>query len=150
MNTLMNIFTYGSLMFEPVWSTVVVGTYARRKARLFGYQRRKLKGETYPALIPGKHLDFVDGIIYFDVDSKDKVRLDRFEGAYYTKKMETLTLTDNRLVTAQVYVFRPEYQALVDEESWSPEWFEKTGIHNFMAAYEGYKWIHSTTGEKKS
>jgi gamma-glutamylcyclotransferase (GGCT)/AIG2-like uncharacterized protein YtfP len=145
----MNIFTYGSLMFGRVWSAVVTGTYVKTQARLFGYQRRKLRGETYPALIPGAGEDYVDGIIYFDIDSNDSHRLDQFEGAYYTKKLETCTLTDSRLVPAHVYVFRPEYNALVEEEAWSPEWFEKIGIQSFMAAYRGYDRINPTDGGKK-
>ena len=147
---LMNIFTYGSLMFGRVWSTVVNGIYAQSQARLFGYQRRKIRGETYPALITGAREDYVDGIIYFNIDSSDRHRLDQFEGAYYTKKLETCTLPDSRLVSADVYVFRPEFSGLVDEETWSPKWFENIGIHSFMAAYGGYDWIKPNADMKKT
>jgi gamma-glutamylcyclotransferase (GGCT)/AIG2-like uncharacterized protein YtfP len=146
----MNIFTYGSLMFEQVWSTVVNGTYSRSKARLFGYQRRKLSGETYPALIPGTRDDHVDGIVYFKIDPNDRERLDQFEGVYYAKKLETCILPDQRLVSAYVYVFKQEYSALVGEDSWNPEWFERIGIHRFMAAYGGYNWIRPTASTKET
>lgn len=145
----MNIFTYGSLMFERVWSTVVSGTYVKAHSRLCGYQRRRLRGETYPALIPGARDDYVDGIIYFDIDPNDRHRLDQFEGAYYKKKLETCTLADSRLVSAHVYVLRPKYNALVGEECWSPEWFGKTGIQSFMAAYGGYDRISPSADRKK-
>ncbi len=140
----MNIFTYGSLMFDRIWSVVVNGTYLKTKARLFGYQRRKLRAEAYPALIPGQTSDYVDGIIYFNVDSNDRDRLDQFEGAYYIRTLETCKLPDNRSVSAQVYVFRTEFRTLVDEEEWNPEWFEKVGIHRFIGAYSGYGWIKSS------
>ncbi len=144
----MNIFTYGSLMFDQVWSKVVKGTYTKTRARLFCYQRRRLSGETYPALIPGSRDDYVDGIVYFNIDPTDSKRLDRFEGIYYAKKLVTCILPDGRLVSAHVYVFKQEYSALVDEESWNPEWFESIGIHRFMAAYGGYDWIESTRSKK--
>lgn len=140
----MNIFTYGSLMFGRVWSIVVTGHYSKSQARLFGYQRRKIKGESYPALIPGDRHDFVDGIIYFKIDSRDRIRLDNFEGIYYTKRQETFRLSSHQMERAQVYVFKPEYRTLVDEEPWDPEWFKKVGIHDFMAAYRGYDRIHPT------
>jgi gamma-glutamylcyclotransferase (GGCT)/AIG2-like uncharacterized protein YtfP len=140
----MNIFTYGSLMFRRVWSIVVTGHYSTSQARLFGYQRRKIKGETYPALIPGKQHDFVDGIIYFKVDLKDRIRLDNFEGHYYTKIQESFRLSDQQTVRAQVYVFKPEYRGLVEKEPWNPEWFKTSGIHDFMTAYRGYNRIHPT------
>ena len=140
----MNIFTYGSLMFRRVWSMVVTGQYCKSQARLFGYQRRMIKGETYPALIPGGRGDFVDGIIYFEVDSRDQKRLDKFEGSYYTKRQETFRLSNHQTVIAQVYVFKPEYRALVENKPWNPEWFKETGIHDFMTAYRGYNRIHPT------
>ena len=140
----MNIFTYGSLMFKRVWSMVVTGHYFKSQARLFGYQRRMIKGETYPALIPGGRSDFVNGIIYFEVDSRDQDRLDKFEGRYYTKIQETFRLSNHQTVSAQVYVFKPEYRALVENKPWNPEWFKETGILDFMAAYRGYNRIHPT------
>ena len=121
---------------------VVTGHYSKSQARLFGYQRRKIKGETYPALIPGGRTDFVDGIIYYEVDSRDQNRLDKFEGNYYTKKQETLRISNHQNVSAQVYVFKPEYRILVDKEPWNPDWFKETGIRDFMAAYRGYNRIH--------
>ena len=145
----MNIFAYGSLMFEQVWAVVAKGSYATTKARLFGYQRRKIKGETYPALIPGSPDDIVDGVIYLDVDAIDRDRLDRFEGMYYAKKLETFTISCTRKLSAYVYVFKQDFNALVEEESWSPKWFEKVGIHKFMAAYSGYGWIDPAAGGKK-
>ena len=139
----MNIFTYGTLMFGRVWSAVVKGTYERKEARLFGYQRRKIKGEMYPALIPAGQNQHVDGIIYFGVGSSDMGRLDHFEGDYYAKKGVVCQLPDNAPVSAQVYLFRPEYRSIVEEETWTPEWFEKFGIHRFTGAYEGYNRIET-------
>ena len=135
-------------MFRRVWSMVVTGQYLKSQARLFGYQRRRIKGEAYPALIPGVRSDFVDGVIYFEVDSRDQSRLDKFEGSYYTKIQETFQLSKHQTVSAQVYVFKPEYRELVDNKPWNPEWFKETGISEFMAAYRGYNRIHPTDDDE--
>jgi gamma-glutamylcyclotransferase (GGCT)/AIG2-like uncharacterized protein YtfP len=146
----MNIFTYGSLMFEQVWTVVVAGTYRKTNARLFGYQRRQIRGEAYPALVSGTADDQVDGVVYLDVGQRDAARLDRFEGAYYGKRKETCSLPDGSGISAWVYVFKEEFAELVEPQTWDPEWFEKNGIHTFMAAYQGYRWIDEAAEEPQS
>jgi gamma-glutamylcyclotransferase (GGCT)/AIG2-like uncharacterized protein YtfP len=128
-------------MFEPVWRAVVSGTYCKEAAYLLGYQRRKIRGELYPALVPGKTTDRVDGVIYLDVDRRDAARLDRFEGEYYTKRKEICTLSDGGRMSASTYVFREEFFDFVAAESWDPAWFEQKGMADFMASYRGYRWI---------
>lgn len=145
-----NIFTYGSLMFERVWTVVVAGTYRKTNARLFGYQRRQIRGEAYPALVPGTADDQVDGVVYLDVGQRDAVRLDRFEGVYYTKKNAVCSLPDGSRISAWVYVFSDKFIDLVEAQAWDPTWFEKNGIHAFMTAYQGYRWIDETTDETDS
>jgi gamma-glutamylcyclotransferase (GGCT)/AIG2-like uncharacterized protein YtfP len=146
----MNIFTYGSLMFERVWTVVVAGTYRKTNAQLFGYRRRQIRGEAYPALVPGMMADRVDGVVYLDVGPRDAVRLDRFEGAYYGKKKEVCSLPDGSRISVWVYVFKETYVDLVKPQTWDPEWFEKEGIHSFMAAYQGYRWIDEAADAPES
>lgn len=146
----MNIFTYGSLMFERVWTVVVAGTYRKTNARLFGYQRRKIRGEAYPALVPGTAGDRVDGVVYLDVGQRDAARLDRFEGSYYSKKREICSLPDGSRISTWVYVFKEKFADLVEPQTWDPEWFEKKAIHTFMAAYQGYRWIDDSADASKS
>jgi gamma-glutamylcyclotransferase (GGCT)/AIG2-like uncharacterized protein YtfP len=145
----MNIFTYGSLMFERVWTVVVAGTYRKTNARLFGYQRRKIRGEAYPALVPGTADDRVDGVVYLDVGQRDAVRLDRFEGSYYSKKKERCSLPDGSRISAWVYVFKEKFVDIVDPQTWDPEWFEKNDIHTFMASYQGYRCIDESADASK-
>ena len=146
----MNIFTYGSLMFERVWTVVVAGTYRKTNARLFGYQRRKIRGEAYPALVPGTADDWVDGVVYLDVGQRDAARLDRFEGSYYSKKREICSLPDGSRISTWVYVFKEKFADLVEPQTWDPEWFKKKAIHTFMAAYQGYRWIDDSADASKS
>ena len=137
-------------MFKRVWTVVVAGTYQKTNARLFGYQRRKIRGEAYPALVPGAADDRVDGVVYLNVGQRDAVRLDRFEGAFYSKIKESCSLPDGSRISAWVYVFREEFADLVEDRTWDPVWFEKNGLHAFTTAYQGYRWIDDAAGEPES
>ena len=134
-------------MFDRVWSVVVEGTYRKTDARLYGYQRRKIRGETYPALIPGTDADQVTGVVYLNIGQRDVARLDRFEGAYYSKKEAICLLPNGSRMSAWVYVFNDKFIDLVEPQAWDPTWFEKNGLRAFMTAYQGYRWVDDTTDE---
>jgi gamma-glutamylcyclotransferase (GGCT)/AIG2-like uncharacterized protein YtfP len=86
-------------------------------------------------------------VIYLNVGQRDVERLDRFEGVYYTKKNEVCSLPDGSRISAWVYVFSDKFIDHVEAQAWDPTWFEKNGIHAFMTAYQGYRWIDETTDE---
>ncbi|MCX5753855.1 MAG: gamma-glutamylcyclotransferase, partial [Candidatus Krumholzibacteria bacterium] len=46
----MNLFTYGSLMFDEVWSRLVRGDYLQRPGRLHGFTRRQVCDDVYPVI----------------------------------------------------------------------------------------------------
>jgi gamma-glutamylcyclotransferase (GGCT)/AIG2-like uncharacterized protein YtfP len=133
-----HVFTYGSLMFDRVWSKVVGGKYEKVGARLYGYKRRKIRGEIYPTVLPGASGDYVDGIIYLNVSKSDVKTLDTFEGEYYQKEMAECGLSDGGNIAAWVYVFKERYRNLVEDEPWDPVGFLEDGIHTFFASYEGF------------
>jgi gamma-glutamylcyclotransferase (GGCT)/AIG2-like uncharacterized protein YtfP len=89
-------------------------------------------------------------VVYLDVGQRDAVRLDRFEGAYYSKKKESCSLPDGSRISAWVYVFKEKFADIVDPQTWDPEWFEKNDIHTFMASYQGYRWIDESADASKS
>ena len=45
-----HVFTYGSLMFDRVWSRVVCGTYPAAAATLSGFRRQRVLDQDYPSL----------------------------------------------------------------------------------------------------
>ena len=134
----MNIFTYGSLMFDAVWARVIGVDYAKIKARVHGYRRRALKGYTYPALIPGYEDDFVEGVVYLKVNRKDVKTLDRFEGKYYRRRLLPCSLADGSSVDAGVYLFKKEYHQMLADKPWDAGEFESVGIQTFLAKYKGF------------
>lgn len=133
-----NVFTYGSLMFEPVWTRVVQGRYRSTAARLFGYVRKKVREEEYPAVVPAEAEAEVHGVLYLNVALYDLQRLDRFEGPRYRRRQTALILPDGGRSPGFVYVFREKYRDQLDSEEWDPQEFSRTGIYKFLNHYEGF------------
>jgi len=132
----MNVFTYGSLMYDRVWSRVVTGQYARRNGVVQGFQRLQVKNGPYPGLIKGKGK--VEGVIYFDVSSEDMTRLDQFEGELYRREAVEVNCGDGRFVPAAVYLIQDQFKDVLAGE-WSKVQFEQHGLAEFEAKYGGFE-----------
>lgn len=139
MDSVLNVFTYGSLMFHKVWVKVVRGTYENVDARLYGYRRTKVKDEPYPCVFPAAKADYVEGKVYLDVANEDIGALDRFEGEYFQRELQDCELTDGRKIIACVYVFKKQYMSLIQDEDWDPDWFSRIGMCSFLAEYKGFQ-----------
>jgi len=127
-----HIFTYGSLMFEEVWSRLVKGVYTRAPALLEGYTRRCVKNEEYPVVFEAN--ESVKGVLYYDVEPYDIARLDAFEGEYYERKSILL----HNCVDAEVYVLKKAYFDIIDDRKWDEEAFAQEGIKRFCESYKGF------------
>jgi gamma-glutamylcyclotransferase (GGCT)/AIG2-like uncharacterized protein YtfP len=119
-----NVFTYGSLMFEPVWHSVCAGTYETTKGRIQGFNRYRVADQTYPALIPELN-GSVDGLIYLNVSPEDLARLDLFEGAEY-RRVSATSLGLN----VEVYEFLPLQRVV--KVPWDVDNFAGHGLSKFL------------------
>lgn len=134
----MNIFTYGTLMYDAVWQRVIGVDYEKVQARIHGYRRRAIAGEAYPALIPGEENEVVDGVLHIAVKAADVDRLDRFEGDYYRRIRLHCRLADGRLIEAAGYRFKDKFQHMVEDRPWDIPAFESSGINRFLSSYRGF------------
>jgi gamma-glutamylcyclotransferase (GGCT)/AIG2-like uncharacterized protein YtfP len=134
-----HLFTYGSLMFEAVWSQVTGGRHASLPARLPGYRRRGLQGEVYPAIIAGGPDDAVADVLYLDLDATDIRALDEFEGELYQRRAVTCRTDAHGVIAAQTYVLKDEYRHLLGDADWDPDGFARHGLAQFIADYRGFK-----------
>lgn len=127
-----HVFTYGSLMFDAVWSRVVAGRYAALAARVDGLRRHAVRGETYPGAVraPGAS---IEGRLYLDVDAADVLRLDAFEGPDYQRVVVPAVTADGATVDAGVYLYLPTDRLL--DADWDVEGFARDGIVRFMRAF---------------
>lgn len=132
-----NVFVYGSLMFDDVWNRVVQCSYGKRTAVLSGYKRLSVKGETYPGLVASPD-GSVEGMVYLDVTTQDMQRLDRFEGEYYKKIPVTVTADDDRVLDAEVYLFKQSYKNMLSDTPWDPVHFKAHHLRQFIAKYSGF------------
>jgi gamma-glutamylcyclotransferase (GGCT)/AIG2-like uncharacterized protein YtfP len=137
-----NLFTYGSLMYSPVWEKIVrdsgAETYANQLGRIDGYSRHAVMGETYPGVIPAPG-GSVRGRVYFNLSSADLARLDNFEGPDYERIEVSVVLDAGKtgqaesVVQAGLYLYR--HQDRLTPQDWSTDWFEREGMAKFLATY---------------
>ena len=130
----LHVFTYGSLIFAPVWQRVVRGRHAHRAARLHGFERRAVRGRTYPAIV-ARDGGSVDGMLHLDVDDGDLRRLDVFEGDEYERRTVVVRLLDGSACTvpAQAYAWRDPGELLAHD--WDSAWFERHALDAFLQTY---------------
>jgi gamma-glutamylcyclotransferase (GGCT)/AIG2-like uncharacterized protein YtfP len=129
-----HLFTYGSLMFAPVWSRVAKRLYRNSEETIQGFARYQVIGEEYPAVIPEPTRPQLQlsGRVYWDVDANDLASLDRFEGEDY-ERINTLTVTGE---TVALYVYLRAEK--ICERGWDPQWFVDVGMPRFLARYPGF------------
>jgi gamma-glutamylcyclotransferase (GGCT)/AIG2-like uncharacterized protein YtfP len=134
---MMNVFVYGSLMFDIVWNTLIINRYQKIDARLDDFKRMEVKGEVYPGLIAAEG-GVVDGLLMLAMRQADILVLDSFEGEYYARSEVVVSASDGRLIRAQTYVFRDKYRYLLANAEWDIEEFSSKGINTFLMEYEGF------------
>ena len=131
------LFAYGTLMCPDILHAVCGSAPQGIPALLRGYSRRRVIGETYPALIAQPHGE-VHGILYPIASTEAWVRLDRFEGDMYERREVILHLPDTTLVSAFTYLASPAAQHRLAQEGWSFEEFLQTGKQRFESEYRGF------------
>lgn len=131
----MNVFTYGSLMYRPVWERVVSGEYRAEPAALRGFERRRIAGEVYPALVRAAAGSVVRGVLYRDVAPADVRALDRFEaeGEAYSRLRVPVELGSGERVEGWAYLYLDE--GSVEAGAWEPGRFEAEHLGYFLDTY---------------
>ncbi len=132
----MNIFTYGSLMFDEVWRPIAVTPVASMTAELVGFAREGVVGERYPGIRvkPGA---VTVGRVYLEVDAQTLARLDAFEGDEYLRSRVTVQVRGRRgrlaQIDAEVYVFADPRR--LDGKPWDPDRFARDDASGFYRAH---------------
>lgn len=119
-------------MFPVVWDRVVQGHYRSSEATIHGFQRLRIGGEQYPALIINPNAALLTGRIYYDVSASDIARLDHFETSDYARVSIAVTVAGKALAADAYLTLKPE---TLEHLVWSPEIFERDGLQSFLATY---------------
>lgn len=127
-----HVFTYGSLMFAPVWGRVVIGQYESSPATIHGFRRFSVIGKEHPGLVIQKGAPPMLGRVYFNVSDEDIARLDQFETERYLRVSVAVTIEEDAFAAET-------YMALnLDELSdtdWDVSHFEREGLPKFLTTY---------------
>ena len=129
----MNVFTYGSLMYPRVWERVVSGRYRSVRGTVRGFERRRISGEVYPALVRGAPEGAVEGVLYLEVSEADVAALDRFEGEPYARVEVVVDGADGSSYPASTYLYLDA--ARVEEAPWEAGRFEGEDLAYFLDTY---------------
>ena len=143
-----HVFTYGSLMFERVWSGIVCGRYPRVAATLPGFVRQRVCGQDYPSLEQapadgaGALQPAVTGVLYLGVSDIDLAVLDAFEGPDYRRIPVEVILREpvsaspagcldaGTALPAETYLFTAREK--VEPGPWDPARFERERMEHFL------------------
>lgn len=133
-----DIFAYGSLMVPAVMAAVTGRDLLSIPARLPGHARYRVRGESYPGIIPATEAG-TEGVLYLDLDFGAVNRLDDFEGQWYERVPVRVFTLEGKTVKADTYVFRVEHRHLLTAETWDREIFESKHLKAFLETYRGFQ-----------
>ena len=116
----------------------VTGRHFRsQKAILRDYACFKVKGESYPGIIPITDA-ITEGIVYFDVDELSLEQLDTFEGDLYERTRIRVETETKEMQNAEAYVIRSKYLGYLSLKGWDVKTFIKKDLEMFLMTYSGF------------
>jgi hypothetical protein len=136
-------FIYGTLMSTTILAKLITGDETNvdlilsrlEKALLFGYSRRPVRNEVYPAAIKGKPDDIIPGLLYAPRSWNDVRRLIYFENTSF--RVETVDVMNSRRqrIKAKIWIWCGNVEDL-EEDDWSLRDFQSQWLLNAMLAWE--------------
>ena len=131
----MNLFVYGSLMFDEVWERVAGTRNAVIPAQTAGWEVRALTVGSWPGLVdvPGA---VAEGMVRLEVSDEALARLDAFEGDFYERRTLTVRTADGEM-TADAWVVAPGHRGAVLPERWDRERFARENLARFLDEHAG-------------
>ena len=118
-----DVFTYGTLLVAEVMEAVAGARFASVPARLDGWDRVCVRGAVYPGVREAAGAS-VEGVLWLDVNDDALLRLDRFEGDVYERRLVRVA-TANGPRDAQVYVIPRANEHLLEPSPWDLERFRR-------------------------
>jgi len=138
------VFVYGTLLLPVVRERVTGAALRPRPARLAGFERRRVRGETYPTLVPAPG-GSVEGLLLEGVDARALAALDAYEGPCYERIAVRVEVAQDpplvaiEAVEAWVFLLAAEHRARAGDEPWDLERFTREHLESFLTGYEGLR-----------
>ncbi|MEM9186899.1 MAG: gamma-glutamylcyclotransferase family protein [Planctomycetota bacterium] len=135
----MDLFTYGTLQFEDVWSRVAGAPLPTVGARVDGYAVYRVGGYEFPGMTAETGAVAV-GTVYLGVEERALAALDAFEGEFYERVRVQAACADSIQRACDAYVIPPAKSPLLTAEPWAAERFlADGGLTRFLARYTGFR-----------
>jgi gamma-glutamylcyclotransferase (GGCT)/AIG2-like uncharacterized protein YtfP len=132
------LFAYGTLLCPDIWVQVTGHDGPPFPATLSGYQRYRVRGEDYPALVaePGVR---VNGVLYRGLTDLHWQQLDRFEGDLYRRVRVVVDLDDGQRIEAFTYLLDSAKADRIEPVVWEVAPFLTNGKSRFQETYIGFQ-----------
>ena len=131
----MDLFVYGTLLFDDVVEVVAGRVFPSEPARLPDYACRRVRGQVYPGLRrqPGA---LTEGRLLLGVDDEALARIDYYEGDFYTRHLVEVVLEDGRTRDAVLYL--PGAVLPLADTPWHPDRFARLHLAAYLAGLRGH------------
>ena len=117
------LFCYGTLVYPQVMTRVTGRWWVPVPARLPGYAAYRLRGVPYPGLVAEAGAQ-TEGVLYEGLTRHHLRLLDRYEGAWYRRRL--VRLADGG--RAWAYVLAPSARHRLETRRWDPRTAVSGGI----------------------
>lgn len=123
------LFVYGTLRDPELRERLLSRAVPSSPATLPGYRAARLRNRVYPGLLPAPDATAVGALI--DVDDRELLVLDRFEGEQYRRIGVRVQAGGEELVAA-AWRLRDEFGSFALAEDWSYEAYLADDAHGFV------------------
>lgn len=130
------LFAYGTLVVPRVLEAVTGRVFPGRPAVLEGYARFLVAGTSYPGIVaaPGER---TEGVLYHGLDRRALEILDRFEDAFYERRVVFVAGPEGGRTPAHAYVVPERHRGVLGTDPWRRDVFEAEHMAAFLAGVGG-------------
>jgi gamma-glutamylcyclotransferase (GGCT)/AIG2-like uncharacterized protein YtfP len=132
----MRLFCYGTLQFADIMQRVSGCRLVGVPAMLEHYACLTVQGEVFPGIVPVQGAQ-TTGVIYTGLGDAAFCRLDDFESDCYVRERVSVRDTTGRPLQAWAYVVRPDARALLSDQPWDRDGFERKHLAGFLHRLAG-------------
>lgn len=127
------IFTYGALMYQPIWLSAVEHHCNPIPAVAQGYLRVSVNDSQRCSLVTASPQARVSGMLYAGLNLSHVRALDDYIGELFERK-EIEVITASETYIAQSYMLKDKYSHFLRAYNWDQREFERKEVMSLVAA----------------
>lgn len=132
----MRLFCYGTLQFPAIMQQVCGHRSAGLPVVLDNHACYMVRGEVFPGLVPEPHAQ-TPGVLYDGLGAEQLRRLDEFETELYQRSRVVVSDARERPLQAWAYIVRPAARAMLTDEPWDQDLFQRLHMKQFLRSLSG-------------